>query len=58
MGRWAWTKVIVHNRQTIYDLAKEAVVTWRAGRRDRLLKAIHTLHSQQSRIARLLDASN
>jgi radical SAM superfamily enzyme YgiQ (UPF0313 family) len=37
MGKWAWTKVIVQNRQTIYDLAKEAVVTWRAGRRDRLL---------------------
>jgi hypothetical protein len=35
MGRWAWTKVIVQNRQTIYDLAKEAVVTWRAARKDR-----------------------
>ena len=28
MGRWAWTKVIVQNRQTIYDLAKEAMVNW------------------------------
>jgi radical SAM superfamily enzyme YgiQ (UPF0313 family) len=33
MGRWAWTKVIVQNRQTIYELAKEAVVTWRVARK-------------------------
>lgn len=37
MGRWAWTKVIVQNRQTIYELAKEAVITWRASRKDRRL---------------------
>jgi hypothetical protein len=30
MGRWAWTKVIAQNRQTIYRLAKEAVFTRRA----------------------------
>jgi hypothetical protein len=35
MGKWAWTKVIAQNRQTIYDLAKEALVTWRAARKDR-----------------------
>jgi len=35
MGKWAWTKVIAQNRQTIYDLAKEALVTWRTARRDR-----------------------
>jgi len=35
MGRWAWTKVIVQNRQTIYDLAKEAALTWCATRKDR-----------------------
>jgi hypothetical protein len=38
MGRRAWTKVIVQNRQTIYELAKEAVVTWLAGRRERKMK--------------------
>src|ERR1043165_3978230 len=38
MGRWAWTKVIVQNRQTIFDLAKEALVTWRGGRKARRLK--------------------
>jgi radical SAM superfamily enzyme YgiQ (UPF0313 family) len=38
MGRWAWTKVIVQNRQTIYGLTKEALVTWRAARKDRRLK--------------------
>jgi radical SAM superfamily enzyme YgiQ (UPF0313 family) len=38
MGRWAWTKVIVQNRQTIYELAKEAVVTWRATRKDQRTK--------------------
>ena len=31
MGRWVWTKVIVQNRQTIYDLAKEGVVTGAPG---------------------------
>jgi len=38
MGRRAWTKVIVQNRQTIYELAKEAVVTWLAGRKERKMK--------------------
>jgi radical SAM superfamily enzyme YgiQ (UPF0313 family) len=38
MGRWAWTKVIVQNRQTIYKLAKEGVVTWRAARKDRKIR--------------------
>jgi radical SAM superfamily enzyme YgiQ (UPF0313 family) len=37
MGKWAWTKVIVQNRQTIFDLAKEALVTWRGGRKARRL---------------------
>jgi len=27
MGKWAWTKVIAQNWQTIYSLAKEGVVT-------------------------------
>jgi hypothetical protein len=38
MGRWAWTKVIVQNRRTIYDLAKEGVITWLAARKDRKVK--------------------
>src|SRR6185503_19818861 len=35
MGRWAWAKVIVQNRQTIYNLAKEGVRTRRAVRKNR-----------------------
>lgn len=35
MGRRAWAKVIIQNRQTIYDLAKEGLTTWRAARKDR-----------------------
>jgi hypothetical protein len=35
MGKWAWTKVIVQNRRTIYSLAKEGVHTWRTGRKGR-----------------------
>src|SRR6185503_7705743 len=35
MGRWAWTKVIVQNRRTIYSLAKEGVLTWRKTRKAR-----------------------
>jgi len=35
MGRWDWTKVILQNRQTIYKLVKDGVVTWRAARRVR-----------------------
>src|ERR1041384_1404543 len=27
MGKWAWTKVILQNRRTIYNLAKEGLVT-------------------------------
>jgi len=38
MGRWAWTKVIVQNRRTIYSLAKAGVVTWRAGKKAERLK--------------------
>lgn len=38
MGRWDWTKLIVQNRRTIYQLAKEGVSTWRAGRKDRKVK--------------------
>src|SRR5215813_2350005 len=38
MGKWAWTKLIAQNRRTIYDLAKEGVVTWRAARKDRKVK--------------------
>src|SRR5689334_18679623 len=33
MGRWAWTKVIVQNRRTIYNLAKEGIITWRTARK-------------------------
>jgi radical SAM superfamily enzyme YgiQ (UPF0313 family) len=35
MGRWAWTKVIVQNRRTIYHLAKEGVVAYRLMRKKR-----------------------
>jgi len=35
MGRRAWAKVIIQNRQTIYDLAKEGLTAWRATRKDR-----------------------
>src|ERR1044072_9231838 len=35
MGKWAWTKVIVQNRRTIYSLAKEGVQTWRTAQKDR-----------------------
>jgi radical SAM superfamily enzyme YgiQ (UPF0313 family) len=38
MSRWAWTKVIVQNRQTIYNLAKEGMVTWRARRKHQKVK--------------------
>src|SRR5512138_2809420 len=34
MGKWAWTKVIVQNWQTIYALAKEGVRTRRGVRKD------------------------
>jgi hypothetical protein len=34
MGKWAWTKVIAQNWQTIYRLAKEGVVTRRAVRKN------------------------
>ena len=34
MGKWAWTKVIAQNWQTIYSLAKEGVVTRRAMRKN------------------------
>src|SRR5690242_3991387 len=33
MGSWAWTKVIVQNRRTIYNLAKEGIITWRTARK-------------------------
>jgi hypothetical protein len=34
MGKWAWTKVIAQNWQTIYNLAKEGVVARRVVRKD------------------------
>jgi len=33
MGKWAWTKVIAQNWQTIYSLVKAGVVTRRGGRK-------------------------
>lgn len=50
MGRWAWTKVIVQNRRTIYKLAKEGVVSWRAARRDRKLKISVPAKSQPNAV--------
>jgi radical SAM superfamily enzyme YgiQ (UPF0313 family) len=41
MGKWAWTKVIVQNRRTIYNLAKAGVVTWRTTQKARKLKLAH-----------------
>jgi len=38
MGRWAWTKVIAQNWQTIYSLAKEGVATRRLVRKDRKIR--------------------
>ncbi len=38
MSKWAWTKVIVQNRQTIYNLAKDGVATWRAARKNQQAK--------------------
>src|SRR5690349_829692 len=38
MGKWAWTKVIVQNWQTIYALAKEGVRTRREVRKDRKVR--------------------
>ncbi|HLG17222.1 MAG TPA: radical SAM protein [Blastocatellia bacterium] len=33
MGKWAWAKVIVQNRRTIYNLVREGVAAWRASRK-------------------------
>jgi len=38
MGRWAWTKVIAQNWQTIYSLAKEGMATRRLVRKDRKIR--------------------
>jgi len=38
MGRWAWTKVIAQNWQTIYSLAKEGVAKRRLVRKDRKIR--------------------
>jgi radical SAM superfamily enzyme YgiQ (UPF0313 family) len=38
MGRWAWAKVIVQNRQTIYNLAKEGMVARRLKRKNRIVR--------------------
>jgi hypothetical protein len=38
MGKWAWTKVIAQNWQTIYSLAKEGVRTKRAVRKNRKVR--------------------
>jgi hypothetical protein len=40
MGKWAWTKVIAQNWQTIYSLAREGMVTRRAVRKARKVSAI------------------
>jgi hypothetical protein len=37
MGRWAWTKVIVQNRRTIYSLAKDGLASWRAAKKTQRL---------------------
>jgi zona occludens toxin (predicted ATPase) len=38
MGRWAWAKVIVQNRQTIYNLAKEGMVARRLRRKNQKVR--------------------
>src|SRR5215510_1257948 len=48
MGWWAWTKVIVQNRQSILKLAREALGAWRRARRKKsgaLVQADETLSS-------------
>jgi hypothetical protein len=38
MGKWAWTKVIVQNWQTIYGLAKDGMRTRRTARKNRKVR--------------------
>jgi len=38
MGKWAWTKVIAQNWQTIYNLAKEGMVGRRVERKEREIR--------------------
>lgn len=38
VSRWAWTKVIVQNRHTIYNLAKEGVAAWRNARKSQKVR--------------------
>ncbi len=38
MSRWAWIKVIVQNRHTVYNLVKEGVAAWRTARKNQKVK--------------------
>lgn len=40
MGKWAWAKVMLQNRRTIYKLAKEGVANWRRAKKIQSAKVV------------------